>query len=68
MNMSVSINVGHWVFKSGKYTFPPFYLVKENCCTMATSEQNMFRPQQKSEFGIAQQFSFRSRYPKTALT
>ena len=30
-------------------------------------EKNVFRPQEKSEFGIAQRFSFR-KYPKSAQT
>ena len=34
---------------------------------MATSKKNVFRPQEKSEFGIAPQFSFR-KYPKSAQT
>jgi len=28
------------------------YLLNENCCAMATSEQNVFRPQEKSEMYV----------------
>ena len=40
---------------------------KENRCAMATYKKNVFRPQKKSELGIAQRFSI-LKYPNSAQT